>query len=368
MQIDKISIDKKTIKKSVGRVSRNEEIAEYYSLMAEDEQSEIMLNKAEAISQCYKYWDIDHYRIQGVKDIKRIQLCKDKFCPNCQNILSQRRETKYKPLLDKLRKDYDIYHIVFTVPNCSSLLLNSTLDAMYQKFPYIIQYLQGSRRCKHIDYLQFGYVGAVRGVEVTSKRTSQGMEYHPHFHCLFVFRKGLDKEKKFINDYSFSNGKINRKFTENEILLQKTWYLLYNGERLTESKLSDLMQGYSVIAEDSKGKYHQTFKYALKGTFKKGAPIFEYDEFKTLYKALYRRKLIQGYGILNRFKFEEDITEEEIDELYSQIIEELKRVEDPEAVTIRLDEVISDLESSNIKYISRSTIRKELKEQKYNEV
>ena len=37
MQIDKISIDKKIIKKSVGRVSRNDEIAEYYSLMAEDE-------------------------------------------------------------------------------------------------------------------------------------------------------------------------------------------------------------------------------------------------------------------------------------------------------------------------------------------
>lgn len=363
MDIVKIEIKKDTIKKSTKRVAGNENIAEFYKRFAEERNCATLSNRAEWVAQCYKFWDIDYYKKQSVKDVKRITLCKDKFCLNCQNNVAHKREVKYQKVLDELRKRYDIYHIVFTVPNCQADKLIQTLDAMYKKFPYIIQYLQGKRKCNNVDFMKFGFVGAVRGLEVTTKPTNNGFEFHPHFHTLFIFRKGLDNERKHINDFSFSNGKKTRLFTDNEILLQKVWYLLYNGERLTEKGLQDLKQGYSVTAEDSKGHYHQVFKYALKGTFKKGAPVFDYEEFKRLYEALYRRKMIQGYGILNKFNFEDDITSEEIDKVYQEIVTALLRVEDPQAQIMRLEDVVNELDNNKqVKYISRNAIRRELRE------
>lgn len=369
MDISKIEVNKKTVKKSVNRVAGNDDIAEYYKMFAEEKGSDTLFNRSEWVSQCYKFWDIDHYRKQSVKDIKRITLCKDKFCLNCQNNAALKREMKYQNILDDLRKRYDIYHIVFTVPNCAAEDLVSTLNRMYSKFPYVVQYLQGKRKCNNVNFVKFGFVGAVRGLEVTTKILPNGYEFHPHFHTLFIFRKGLDKQKKHKNDFSFSNGIETRKFSDNEIFFQKVWRLLYDGERLTENALNNLKQGYSVIMDDIRKRangtynYHQVFKYALKGTFKKGAPIFNYEEFKQLYKALYRRKMIQGYGVLNRFDFEDDVTPEEIDRAYQEIVAMLKSVELPQVQTMTLQDVVKEIdEKKNVTYISRNTVRRELRE------
>ncbi len=111
----------------------------------------------------------------------------------------------------------------------------------------------------------------------------------------------------------------------------------------------------------NKGHYHQVFKYVLGGNFKKGQPIFTYDVFKTLYNALYRRKMIQGYGILNKYKFDEEITEEEIDEIYRSIIEELQTVERPEYQVMKVEDIVSELDrEKDIRYISRNSVRREL--------
>ena len=362
MDLVKIEVQKDTIKKSVKRIAGNEEIAYFYEQFAKEQDSATLANRAEWVAQCYKFWDIDHYKKQCVKDIKRITLCKDKFCLNCQNNAAHKREVKYQNILDDLRKRYDIYHIVFTVPNCLADELRLTLDRMYKKFPYVIQYLQGKRKCNNVDFVKFGFVGAVRGLEVTTKTTADSYEFHPHFHTLFIFRKGLDKTKKNINDFSFSNGKLGRKFSDNEILLQKAWRLLYEGERLTEKMLNELDQGYSVTMDDSHGHYHQVFKYALKGTFKKGAPIFNYEEFKELYKALYRRKMIQGYGVLNKFDFEDDVTDEQIDQAYQEIVSMLQAIESPQIEIMRLQDVVKEMdENKEVKYISRNTVRRELR-------
>ena len=362
-----VSTDK--IRKSAKRVSRNDEICDYYqTLSRESINNERLYHQGSNVRTCYKYWDIDYYRIQSVKDIKKIQLCKDKFCVNCQNLLSQRREVKYITYLDELRKTYDIYHTVFTVPNCNGISLLNVLNTMYAKFPYIIQYMEGKRKCNGIDFKNFGFVGAIRAVEITTKQVGNEFEYHPHFHCLFLFRKGLDKKRKHINDYSFNNGKLVRYFTDIEIFLQKVWYLLYNGIRLTKEEFDNLKLGYSVTCDDSRGKYHQVFKYVLKGTFKKGQPLFPYDVFKNLYYALYRRKMIQGYGILNKFKFDDDIPSEKIDEYYQAVVSELRSIETPEDILSNLDEVLKDLdERPYIKYISRQKIIRIISE-KNNEI
>lgn len=144
--------------------------------------------------------------------------------------------------------------------------------------------------------------------------------------------------------------------------------MLYNGIRLTKEEFDNLKLGYSVTCDDSRGKYHQVFKYVLKGTFKKGQPLFPYDVFKNLYYALYRRKMIQGYGILNKFKFDDDIPSEKIDEYYQAVVSELRSIETPEDILSNLDEVLKDLdERPYIKYISRQKIIRIISE-KNNEI
>ena len=371
MELKAVTLKKKNIKKSAKRVSRNNEIAEFYFLMGAEqcdvdgEFETTFANKAENVKQCYRFWNLDYYRLQSVKDIKHINLCKDKFCLNCQHIIAQRRELKYMIPLDELRKNYDIYHVVITVPNCKQSELRATLDRMYAKFPYVIQYMQGKRKSNNLNFVKFGFYGAIRALEVTHKLTENGFEFHPHFHCLFVLRQGLDKKKKHTNEFSFSKGKKVREFSDDEIFLQKVWHLLYNGERLTAENYNNLKQGYSVTMDDCKGHYHQVFKYVLGGNFKKGMPLFDYEEFKTLYNALFRRKLIQGYGALNKFTFDEDIEQEDIDEIYNGIIAKLQEVEQAEPQNQSLDEVLNDIENKpNITYISRSNIRSYVKGQK----
>lgn len=358
MDLQAVQLDRKIIRKSSNRIKDNDLIAGYYERMNAETDNPAYCTRAEAVKGCFKLWDIDYYRKQKVKDILRINLCRDKFCLNCQAMLALRRQAKYKPELDRLEKKYDIYHVVFTVPNVDGEELTGTLKHMYLKFPYVVQYFQGKRKAKGVDFSRYGFAGAVRSLEITTKREYGQAEYHPHFHCLFLLRKGLSLEKRYINNYSFSGNRSRpRKFTGLEILLQKIWYFFLNDGKLTVSALDSLTEGYSVTADKSNGNYHEVFKYACKGAFKDGA-IYDYEVFKTLYHALYRRKIIQGYGLLNKFDFDDDIDAEEVEAIYIDIITQLRRVEGPERQHVLLKKILSDLEAeTEIKYISRNLIR-----------
>lgn len=369
MNLQDLKVTRKTVAKSARRVDDNDVIAGFYRQLFTDTARETLVNRAESVEGCFKLWSVDHYRRQKVKDIKRINLCKDKFCMNCQNVLSKQRYAKYKPVLDELLRDKDIYHIVFTVPNCDGSELVGTLDRMYKKFPYIIRYFQGERKCRGVDFAGYGFTGAVRSLEITTKLTgNRTVEYHPHFHCLFVLRKGIDCKRKHVNDFSYHRNpqtgavRLRRKYTDLEVLLQKSWYLFYNDERLTAESLAALDQGYSVTADLAKGNYKEVFKYAVKGDTKNDSMtdvIFNYDVFETLYNALHRRKVMQGYGVLNRYDFE-TVTGEEVEKVYEEIRAILREVEQPEEQLLRLEEVFADLEHDDITYISKSAIRQYL--------
>lgn len=360
MKVKDFTLSKKAIRKKAAKIEDNAIISGYYHQMYRDTADEGHLRRASAVDGCFRWWDVDHYRKQKVKDVKRISLCKDKFCLNCQNAMSKRRYAKYKPVLDALLDDYDVYHVVVTVSNCTAWELLDVLDRMYKKFPYIIRYLSGERKCKGIDFLGYGYKGAIRSLEITTKRTKTGAEFHPHFHSLFVLRKGISIKRKHINDFSFHNGKLRRKFTDFEILLQKVWYLLYNGERLTAEAVENLTQGYSCTADRAKGNYKEIFKYPVKGESRRESitdVVYDYDTFAVLFEVLYRRKVLQGYGILN-FKDLETDEDKEIDRIYKELIAELQAIEDPVFLGLRLEDVFADFE--DVSYISKNTIRESL--------
>ena len=363
-------IDK--VEKVKQRTKKNYVFSEWYDDLYEETAEEKFLSRSNSIRSCCQLWDIDYYQFQGVKDVQRTNLCKNKFCENCGNASAKKREEKFTPLLDYVRKFYDVYHVVFTVPNCKRDVLNATLDRMYYEFSYIIRLFRGNAKIKGYDFTKYGFWGAVRALEIT--KNVEENTFHPHFHCLFVFNKGLklDKTNKtFLNQYSFSNADIEKArdgkpyvFSEFEILLQKIWRLRFDNVRVNKDSIEKLGTGYSVVVSNSLGRYHQVFKYATKGVFAGNKSLSGYFDFVALDKSLDKRKIIQGYGNLNRFKFDVNFAfTEEADEAYDNVISELKEIENP----IKVFEFLKDMDfyiQNGVKYISRSSVKNFLNEKR----
>ena len=111
--IKELEINTDKLRRARKRLNANEIVADYYKEYY-DERC-LPNDRAETVRNCFTFALVDYYRLLAVKDIKSVNLCHDKFCINCQNQISLRRFAKYKPFLDSLQSDYDIYHIVFVV-------------------------------------------------------------------------------------------------------------------------------------------------------------------------------------------------------------------------------------------------------------
>lgn len=376
------------------KVSYNSAQAEYYRSMASEAGEDLsLIKKAERTEECSKVWDLDVYRKHGLKQVVGVNRCHDSFCYVCQSIKAMRRFEIYAPILQAFEKDYDIYHVVFTVPNVDSSRLTITLAKMTDCFAHLIRYFQGTKKIKGIDFERFGWAGAVRSLEITTgkRKEMQGNDFHPHFHCMFLLRKGIvlphEVYNSFSNDKNHSNGTY--LFSRLETLLQRVWCLLMLNIKVTKENLINIesmtdgryKDGFSVRAvnvnyrfnkgvwesvPDGPGKFHEIFKYAIKGTYKKES-IFTYDEFCALYYALKNRRVYQTYGILSSHNFEEvdDVFSPSMqtDMLFSIFLQVLQSREKPFRTQSDLDEILSDLKKNEkrrrkIRYFGPSTLRK----------
>ncbi len=353
------------------RIKNNDLISEYYESLNEETGHDIYLTRSNAIKNCCKLWECDYFRIQGVKDVIRTNHCWSKFCDNCGNAKAQAREQKFKPLLDILSKTYDLYHIVLTVPNCESFELLRVVDKMLNSFGQLYRVFRGNAKIKNLDFSRYNSIGAIRAIEITKNYKTNTM--HPHLHCIFVFNKKLKldlKGKTHKNAYSSNNCdnekkfSKERKFSDFEILIQKLWYLKYNDIKITKNALDFLKLGYSCICENADGDYHQIFKYATKGIFKDNL-TYGYIDFKNLETALHKRKIIQGYGVLNKFNFDiNNDYESQIDEEYQKMLDKLKSIEDPIRTFEFLKDIDFKIQAPKIKYISKQSLRKAFIEEK----
>ena len=92
--IKKDSSVKGTFDKINRRTKKNETLAGYYEDLAEDfkeglgYEKETLLTRAEWLRKCCQYWDVDYYKLQGVKDVIRTNRCKDRFC-DCAAVRKQ---------------------------------------------------------------------------------------------------------------------------------------------------------------------------------------------------------------------------------------------------------------------------------------
>lgn len=362
-------------------LSRNGEIADLYEQLADyagGNRKHILENRALSVRCCMKYISSDYYMRCGVKDIQRVNLCRDKFCFNCQSMLAIKRMMKYTPIIDKLYDDYEIFHMVITIPNVYGDELWPAVERMFKRFKYFTRFLSGDKKIHLIPFDYYGYSGLLRGFEIT--QNADGM-FHPHFHCILALRKGIELKKYRCNKFTYDKqdyrykGREPRLFSDFEILLQKIWKLVYDGETVTKTNIDALKLGYSVVVDPCpKGEYHEIFKYAFKGTFKeieyedgtvKDGIIYTYDIFWALYYALFRRHLIQSYGIFHGLIDEnEQIFEEEVTQFYEAFIKDLKRFEDPKPYCEPLQDIVKDERN---KYVSKFNFARMLRARKDEE-
>lgn len=324
MDLKNISIGKDHLEQIVKNREYNEIIQEYYFRLLKETKEDKLKNKIDNITDCNSLWILDHYREAKIKDFKKTNLCKDKFCNNCKKVKQASRMAKFIPLIEPYSDN--MYQLTLTIPNVKGQELKDGIDRIFKSFATLIEYMKGKKKITGVDFESMQYEGAIRSLEVTYK----GNSYHPHLHALIVL-KGKVGHRVHKNVYSidFKKGREERLFSDEEIMIQKIWYLLINKKRVTRKAIDELKKGYSCTLDKFKqSDFIELFKYMTKATTEDNTTL-KYSQFKTLYYALYRVRQIQGYGCFYGLKDDEEIDMDAVIELYDVYLEELRQKENP---------------------------------------
>lgn len=391
VDLDTIKIDFDFLNSVATNIEYNEQILNFYAVMMNEideklpvlnflEKGNVKYSAAYTLSKtkttlfkkldrmyvCNTKWVMDVYEKQKIKDFQKTNLCKDKFCNNCKRIKQASRMARYIPEIEKY-KDYKKVHLVLTAPNVYGLDLKDEIKKYFKSFFNLTRYLSGLKKIKDLDFADWGYVGAIRSLEVTYK----GDSYHPHLHVMLLMEKDFEIGKKYNwNSFSKRNGKFVRPFSDKEILIQKIWYLLLNDIKVTKYNIEHIAdfhpeekdQGYSCMMDEfSEGDYQELFKYITKGNGsadgrnKDPDYLMSFDNFKVLYFALANVHQIQGYGKL--YHIEDIDVDEDFDKAYDDFIKLLGENEKPRKTMSSPRDLIDDIGEyrliSRKKYLSQ---------------
>lgn len=332
----------------------NNIIIDYYQRLYNENISNIGPTKSSSISlsiidnikKCNKFFVINRYDFNMVKDFISTNLCHSKFCNNCKKVKQASRMSRYIKELEPYKDS--LYHIIFTLPNCNGANLKSTLKKMSDSFRKIMRFINGTKKLSFIDFSKYGYMGAIRSLEITFKADS----YHPHYHCCFAFNNlFINKNISNVYSYDFYGNKDIRYFSEFEVILQKLWFMCLNDINITKENFDKLDLGYSVVCNKFQDNdYAELFKYMTKETDETNN-ILTYDNFKILYFATLFLKQIQGYGIF--YKINDSDLDKEVDIAYNEIRCYLEYDEKP---ILQFERPFDLLNDNNYKIISRKKI------------
>lgn len=362
MDLKNLEIDKDHLKKVINNIEFNKHIEGHYYRLFKEVKDDILQNKMERLKHCNDFWILDKYEISKVKDFKKTNLCKDKFCNNCKKVKQATRMAKFIPLLRPYSKD--MFQLTLTVPNVKGEKLDDTIQRLFKSFTRLTEYLKGKKKVKGIDFTKFNYQGAIRSLEITVPGRD---EFHPHLHALMVLPKyiGILKHRNTFS-IDHTGKREERLFSDEEILIQRIWYLLNNKIRVTKENIDNIAKiapkkykdGYSCrLDKFQESDFIELFKYMTKSTTEDDKPL-SYWHFKTLYFALHGKRQIQGYGCFYNVKDDDEVDPEEVEKAYNQIIKELQEKEKPREVY----ETPRDLnEDTEYLLISRKKIHKHLK-------
>jgi hypothetical protein len=352
--LDRLTVPLDFLQKIYKNNEHNEPIIKHYKRLQRETKLDTLFNKIQSMSTCNTSIEIDKYEAAKVKDYKRTNLCRDKFCANCKKVTQAARMGKYIPELEKYCDC--LYHMTLTQSNCSAEDLPYTIKKMASKFQHLMRFISGRKKIRGLEFTEWGYLGAIRSLEVTFKKD----KYHPHYHVALALDCDELGEKTIQNTYSRSYKSDKAKlFCEKEILIQKIWRLLMTDQEVTQKAIDALEEGYSCVIEPfPENQYAELFKYMAKST-DQDSNLMTYANFKTLYFALLNVHQIRGYGVFHQIKNE--VTEEMIEQtesVYNTIIEYLQKKEAPINQIDRLEDLIKDFNLYTL--ISRKRIFKYL--------
>lgn len=348
-----------TLKKVSENREYNKTIIDYYRRFSSNGgsvsfSSDLLRRKAERINGCNSYWYNLFYPNNHIKDFQSTTLCRDKFCSNCKKVKQSSRMAKYIPEIEPYKDK--LYHMTLTVPNCNGESLRVIAKLMSVSFRKLIRIIEGTKKIDGLDFERYGYLGAIRSLEVTF----QDYNYHPHYHVAIAFDNLslADDDRTIINKFSYSYGRLTTLFHPIEILIQKIWYLLINNDKVTKKAIDDLELGYTcLIKQFAENDYAELFKYMTKET-KEDGKVLTYDNFIALYYGLYLIKQIQGYGIFYRITDEGDL--DSLEQIYEEHINHLNKIENPQASYDTPEDMLKDTQNmiisrkSYFKYLNQS--------------
>ena len=360
----------------------NEVIASYYSDMADvaamDDDTETarrLKNKAANLRSCHRIMSFHHYRQAGVKDFQKTIYCHDRFCPICQKLKANTREKKFYAILSELDPKYDFYHMILTRTNVPGfiqpwvradknvLTLEPALRQMSKGYKKLMRYFSGNAMITGLDLPSFGYAGAVRTLEITF---SDNQMYHPHFHSIVALKKGLSFPGATINQFSYDKftGRVTP-FSDFEILLQKIWYLILNGRKVTKKAIDGLRLGYSCMFKHIlPSEIHEIFKYIVKPD--KDTTMTP-AIFQDLAMALKHFPSPLPYGCFRGYKLESEEIDDSNDPLYDKIVQALNRLESPIECSESPTAVRDNIVAKKCMYISRRSIRSFIRKMGYTD-
>lgn len=340
---ERLTVPKEQLQKAQERIKHNEPTAKTFRRLSAELDDPVIYRKSENIRLCNSIYSVDKYEKAKIKDLKHTNLCKDyKWCVNCRKIEQIARIARYKNIIRPYNKM--IYMITLTAPNVEAETLDAEIDKMNEKFPYLIKYLSGDKKIRDLCFENWGYLGAIRSLEV--KISKRKKDFNAHFHVLIVLNHDLDlNTKKHKNDYSKRSKSRNkvRLFSDAEILLQKIWKLLMTDTKVTKKAIDALEIGYNCTIDkyDEDEDYFEIFKYLVKTDDENNN--LPYELFKPLYFALKNRRQIQAYGVLN--KASKEIIKQELEDarsIYNQFIKYLQKSESPVAEINKIIDLIQD--------------------------
>ncbi len=385
----------------------NETISEYFELLFDEFGEDKYLTLAERIHDCSRRWHVDKYNAHKIYDVTYISRCKSKFCWNCQKMIQASRLSRFSDFMIDASKSYDLFHIVFTVPNCTGFYLKATINAINAAFKRLIKFFDLRTKIAGVDFSQYGFSACIKSFEITCNRITR--EFHPHLHCIFAFNKGLsavpDFDKTNINSFSFSSHSLTRYFSNFEVFLQKLWRLLFdseiikhkhysemysrlgpvvsstdpeyavltsadfslssvkpNRERITLNAINALTQGYSCavdyIEDGDELNFYEVFKYAFK-LCSEDSVLLDYDFFRDLYFATKGLRSIQGYGKWYNLCLNDDI-DESVDEFYNVVQAYLRQSDTWSSLVLDVDELAEIADKGEYTVITRKSIQRYL--------
>jgi hypothetical protein len=289
--------------------AKNREIIDYYQLMAvvavrkktPRREVDVILSRKKRMENCNKFWQMEVYENSKVKLLLRTFLCRDKFCYNCKRVKQLVQKRRFLPLMEQYSNS--LYHVTLTVPACAGEALGDVLRQMARCFKILVTYLNGNKKISGLDFMAYGFKGGIRSLEIDY----DGDVYHPHYHVAAVFDNPVVVEQKSIeNKFSMSGRRL---FSEFESILQRMWWLLMNGQRLSYANITSKSaedDRYSCVMDSfHPDNYGVLFDYMTKIRSEKD-DLMEYENFTTLYHALNGLRQIQGYGTFYNVKAAED--------------------------------------------------------------